>query len=205
MDKPQAKFGILEFSEGVLGIKLYLWQRKALLSIAAGYPTALVAANGAGKTSTVLVPAALWCLFNWPGARVIVTSASWSQLRKQFFDVARLYRARAYFRAWTFNEAEIRTGAGGFCVGISVDEAGRAEGYHSRPDSPVMILGDECKSIAPAVFESLARCTSTFRAYVSAAGAATGMFYSCLTSFRNFWSCVDEFGVPAYQSRVDCA
>lgn len=75
---------------------------------------------------------------------MIVTSASWSQLRKQFFDVARLYRAHAYFRAWVFNEAEIRTPAGGFIIGISVDEAGRAEGYHSRPDSPVMILGDEC-------------------------------------------------------------
>jgi branched-subunit amino acid transport protein AzlD len=39
MDKPQARFGILEFAEGVLEIRLYLWQRKALLSIAAGYPT----------------------------------------------------------------------------------------------------------------------------------------------------------------------
>jgi hypothetical protein len=90
MDKPQAKIGPLEFSEGILGLKLYGWQRKTLLSIAAAYPTALTACNGASKTSTILVPSALWCLFNWPPARVVVTSASWSQLKKQFFDVARL-------------------------------------------------------------------------------------------------------------------
>jgi hypothetical protein len=44
---------------------------------------------------------------------VIVTSASW---------------------VWTFNEAEIRRPEGGFIVGVSVDDAGRAEGYHERPD-----------------------------------------------------------------------
>ena len=158
MDKPQARYGPLEFTEAVLGIKLYRWQRMALLSIATGYPTALTACNGAGKTSTVLVPAALWCLFNWPLARVVVTSASWPQLRKQFFDVIRLSRFHPYFRTWTFNEAEIRTPQGGFIIGISVDEAGRAEGYHERPDSPLMVLADECKSIAAPVFESLARC-----------------------------------------------
>lgn len=93
MDKPHpGKCGILEFAQSVLSIRPYPWQRKALCSIAAGYPTALVAANGSGKTSTILVPAALWALFNWPLGRVIVTSASWSQLRKQFFDTIRLQR-----------------------------------------------------------------------------------------------------------------
>jgi hypothetical protein len=142
------------------------------------------------KTSTILVPAALWCLFNWPSARVIVTSASWSQLKKQFFDNIRLFRFHPHFRRWTFNEAEIRSEQGGFIVGVSVDDAGRAEGYHERPTSPVMILADEAKSIGTEVFESLARCTATFRAYASSAGPAVGTFYACLTAFRNFWACI---------------
>jgi hypothetical protein len=158
MDKPRARYGILEFTQCVLRISPYQWQQKTLCNIAAGYPTALVAANGSGKTSTILVPAALWALFNWPLARVIVTSASWSQLKKQFFDTIRLFRFHPYFRHWTFNEAEIRTPEGGFIIGVSADETGRAEGYHERPDSPVMILADEAKSIANCVFESLARC-----------------------------------------------
>jgi hypothetical protein len=150
----------------------------------------LTACNGAGKTSTVLVAAALWCLFNWPLARVVVTSASWSQLKKQFFDTIRLQARHPLFRSHIFNEAEVRTPEGGFVIGLSVDEAGKAEGYHERPASPVMILADEAKSIHDDVFTSLARCTATWRVYASSAGPACGTFYSCLTAFRNFWACI---------------
>ena len=122
--------------------------------------------------------------------RVIVTSASWSQLKKQFFDTIRLQARHPLFRSHVFNEAEVRTPEGGFVIGLSVDEAGKAEGYHERPGSPVMILADEAKSIHDDVFTSLARCTATWRVYASSAGPACGTFYSCLTTFRNFWACV---------------
>jgi hypothetical protein len=184
---PTPRLGILEFTESVLGIKAYPWQRKTLAHIEAGHPTALTACNGAGKTSTVFVAAALWCLFNWPRSRVVVTSASWSQLKKQFFDVIRERRSHPLFRSHVFNEAEVKSPEGGFIIGISVDEAGKAEGYHERPESPVMILADEAKSIADSVFSSLARCTATWRVYASSAGPACGAFYQCLTAFRNFW------------------
>jgi hypothetical protein len=191
MDIPKARLGILEFTESVLGIKAYLWQRKTLVHIEAGHPTALTACNGAGKTSTVFVAAALWCLFNWPRSRVVVTSASWSQLKKQFFDVIRERRSNPLFRSHVFNEAEVKSPEGGFVIGLSVDEAGKAEGYHERlPDSPVMILADEAKSIQDPVFTSLARCTATWRVYASSAGPACGAFYQCLTTQRNFWACI---------------
>jgi hypothetical protein len=190
MGIPKASLGILEFTESALGIRPYQWQRETLCHIEAGHPTALTACNGAGKTSTVLVAAALWCLFNWPRGRVIVTSASWSQLKKQFFDTIRLQARHPIFRSHTFNEAEVRAPDGGFVIGLSVDEAGKAEGYHERPDSPVMILADEAKSIGDDVFTSLARCTATWRVYASSAGPACGTFYGCLTTFRNFWACV---------------
>jgi hypothetical protein len=190
MDKPRARIGPVEFTEAVLSIRPYQWQREALCHIACGHPTAVTAANGTGKTSVVLVSSALWCLFNWPSARVIVTSASWGQLRKQFFDNIRLFRFHPFFRRWIVNEAEIRTPECGFIVGISVDEAGRAEGYHERPDSPVMILADECKSIDNGVFESLARCTKTFICYASSAGPAVGAYYAYVTVFKDYWSCI---------------
>ncbi len=191
MNLPKARLGILEFTQSVLGISAHDWQRKTLAHIEAGHPTALTACNGAGKTSTVFVAAALWCLFNWPRARIVVTSASWSQLRKQFFDVIRERRFHPLFRHHTFNESEVRTPEGGFVIGLSVDEAGKAEGCHERlPDSPVMILADEAKSIRDDVFTSLARCTSTWRVYASSAGPACGAFYQCLTTQRNFWACI---------------
>jgi hypothetical protein len=190
MITPKAKLGILDFAESVLGLHLYGWQRTTLAHIEAGHPTALTACNGAGKTSTVFTTAALWTLFNWPTARVLVTSASWSQLKKQFFETIRTWQNHQLFRGFTFNEAETRTPAGGFVVGLSVDESGRAEGYHERPNSPVMILADEAKSIGDDVFTALARCTATWRVYASSAGPACGTFYQCLTSFRNFWACI---------------
>src|SRR6516162_1130995 len=154
MDTPRPRLGILEFTESVLGIRPYQWQRVTLAHIEAGHPTALTACNGAGKTSTVLVAAALWCLFNWPLARIVVTSASWSQLRKQFFDTIRLQNRHSLFRGYTFNESEIRTPQGGFPIGLSVDEAGKAEGYHERlPESPVMILADD-----PLLFRDNRKC-----------------------------------------------
>jgi len=71
-------------------------------------------------------------------------------------------RSSPLFRQHIFNEAEVRSPEGGFVIGLSVDEAGKAEGYHERlPDSPVMILADEAKSIRDDVFTSLARCTAT--------------------------------------------
>jgi hypothetical protein len=191
MNLPKARLGILEFTQSVLGISAHDWQRKTLAHIEAGHPTALTACNGAGKTSTVFVAAALWRLFNWPRARIVVTSASWSQLRKQFFDVIRERRFHPLFRHHTFNESEVRTPEGGFVIGLSVDEAGKAEGYHERlTDSPVMILADEAKSIRDDVFTSLARCTSTWRVYASSAGPACGAFYQYLTTQRNFWACI---------------
>jgi hypothetical protein len=79
-------------------------------------------------------------LASCPGHR---TSASWSQLKKQFFDTIRTWQRHPLFRFHTFNEAEVRAPEGGFVIGLSVDEAGKAEGYHERPASPVMILADE--------------------------------------------------------------
>jgi hypothetical protein len=127
VDIPKPRLGILEFIESVLSIRPYPWQRTTLAHIQAGHPTALTACNGAGKTSTIFVAAALWCLFNWTRARVVVTSASWSQLKKQFFEVIHQARFHSLFRSWTFNETEIRAPGGGFIVGVSTDEAGRVK------------------------------------------------------------------------------
>jgi|SRR5580700_6407271 hypothetical protein len=89
MGNPRPRLGILELTQSVLGILPYPWQRSTLAHTESGHATALTAGNGAGKTSKVLVAAALWCLLNWPLARIVVTSASWSQLKKQFFDTIR--------------------------------------------------------------------------------------------------------------------
>jgi phage terminase large subunit len=190
MNRVEAKISVLAFGRSALRFEFYDWQAKALCHIAAAHPTAIVAANGAGKTSTIFTCAALWCLYSWPDARIIVTSAGWDQLKKQFFASLHRFRNHPAFKGWNFLESEVRSAGLGYINGISVDNAGRAEGYHQREGSPVMILADECKSIADDVFTAFAKCTATFRVYGSAAGPASGAFYHCLTTQRNFWACI---------------
>ena len=193
---PPNKVDCLTFAAG-LGFKLYDWQKCALAHIQIGHPTAIVACNGAGKTSTVLAPSALWCLHTWPLARVVVTSASHSQLEKQFFTELSRYQNHPLFRSWKFLASEIQSGAGGFITGISVDHPGRAEGYHEGENSPLMILADESKSVANLVFAALDKCTHTFKCYASSAGPAVGTFYQCFTERRDFW-------IPIAVKSSDC-
>jgi len=186
---PPNKLDCLTFVAG-LGFNLYDWQKRSLAHLSIGHPTAIVACNGAGKTSTVLAPAALWCLHTWPLARVVVTSASHSQLEKQFFAELSRYQNHPLFRSYKFLASEIQSGAGGYITGISVDHPGRAEGYHQREDSPVMLLIDEAKSVDDAVFAAFDKCTPSFVAYGSSAGPPRGSFYACFTGRRDFWSCI---------------
>jgi hypothetical protein len=84
-------------------------------------------------------------------------------------------------------ETEVRTPQGGYITGRSTDVSGNIEGYHSRPDSPVVILVDEAKSVDEEVFEALSRCTATFRLYASSTGPAFGFFHSLFTSRSAYW------------------
>jgi len=38
-----------------------------------------------------------------------------------------------------FLESSVKTPAGGYAIGLSVDEAWKLEGFHPRPDSPTMV------------------------------------------------------------------
>jgi hypothetical protein len=179
----------INFAAG-LGLKLYPWQKSALANVQAGSPTAIVAANGSGKTSTILTPAALWCLHTWPLAKVVVTSASHSQLEKQFFGELSRYQNHILFRGWKFLASEIQSGQGGYIVGVSVDNPGRMEGFHEGVDSPLMIIADEAKSVANLVFTAIDKCRHTFKVYASSAGPAVGRFYECFTTRRDYWHCI---------------
>ena len=111
---------------------------------------AMVAPNGSGKTSLSIAPAILCFLTYFPRGQVPVTSSSWMQVEKQLFPALRRYMDNPFFDGWTFNKTEIRTPEGGFAVGFSTDNAGRAEGWHPKisPDvDPVFYVLDEAKTI----------------------------------------------------------
>jgi len=174
--------GILDFAYKLGFTSLYDWQAKILLRYEACDRVAAACANNTGKTSTLFPIAALWVLYNFPRARVMYVTASGDQLRHQFFSYIRKYADHPMFKGWSWLDCETRTPMVGFLFGRSSDSGGRVEGLHDEPDSPAVILVDECKSVLPEIADTLLRCNAMFRLYASSTGVAAGWFFDLMTA-----------------------
>lgn len=180
------------FAAGVLGLKLYPWQREELNALEVqGTKLSTVCCNEAGKTSYLAAPAILWVLALFPGSQIVVTSGSWRQVREQLFP--NLRRFAPIFRDWNFTDTSITTSSGGRCVGFSTDDPGLFEGFHVGPgghrETPLLIIADEAKSIPEAIFEAIDRCRATWVWLMSSPGSATGTFYASQTAQRSAYRC----------------
>lgn len=182
-----------EFAYFQLGMQsLYDWQIEALESIGlqetGGKPTSVVAANGSGKTSNLVAPSVLWFLSKYPQGQVIITSGSYRQIEKQLWPAMRVFSSR--LAKWSFLQTEIKTPDGGFALGFSTDDAGRAEGWHpkqGKETDPVFIIVDEAKTVPNAIFEAFDRCTRVFQLWVSSPGKPAGEFYESFHSNRKYF------------------
>ncbi len=178
-----------EFALLVLGLELYPWQVEAVEACGARRRTALVAANGSGKTACVNVVLLLWFLYTHPKGIAMVTSGSWTQLKTQLWPNLKEHAAR--FPAWQFLDEQIRTPEGGFIRPYSTDSPGRAEGHHQKlPERPVMLMADEAKSVPDAIFDAINRCTPTYLIYTSSPGAPQGTFYNAFRAARGLYHTV---------------
>jgi len=184
------------FAVEVLGERgLYDWQVEALEAVwlqdkGLGFPqiAALAAANGSGKTAKVVAILVLWFLGRYPKGQAIITSGSFRQVEKQLWPALRVYRHK--FPAWNFLQCELRTDQGGFAIGFSTDDPGRAEGWHPKegPDvDPVLIVVDEAKTVPDAVFDAFDRCTRRFELWVSSPGKPWGRFFSAFHALARYF------------------
>jgi phage terminase large subunit len=175
------------WAKAALGLSTYQWQKDALASVGAGFPTVVCAPNGSGKSSVTLTVAILWFLREHPKGRCVVTSGSWSQLKSQVFDSLKRFSDLDIFRGWEFLESSVKTPAGGYVLGLSVDDAFKMEGFHPRDNSPTLLCVDEAKAIQDSVFDSVDKCTWTYQVIVSSAGPASGRFYRFFTAESDYW------------------
>jgi hypothetical protein len=185
---------ILEFAYRIGFTNLYDWQARILLRYEGGEPTAAACANYSGKTSVVFTVAALWTLYNFPRARLMYMSATWRQVTNKFFAGLERFRERRMFAGWQWLESEVGTPSGGFLYGRASDVAGFVEGIHDQHGSPAGLLIDEAKSIRDEILDTLERCHTTFRLFLSSTGQAAGGFYRIMTAKAHLWK---TFRVPS--------
>lgn len=173
------------FSEVTLGLGLYDWQAEVLTwfedtsQLVLG---SLCTPNGAGKSQRIVASLALWWVTIHKRGRVVITTKDAKQLDHQVWVALESHRTK--FPSYKFIEREIHTPTGGFIIGFTTDEPGRAEGWHKEDDvdGPLLVICDEAKSIADAIFEAIyGRCTYNAILYVSSPGLTEGEFYKSQT------------------------
>jgi hypothetical protein len=174
------KINPVTFAVMVLGLRLYEWQARMMLSVWSGKPTTARTPNGAGKTSVIIVVLALCMLHEYPGATIVLTSASFRQVRDQVFAALKTHTPR--FTGWSVKETAIETPEGGRIVGFATDSGGRFEGFHAYPDRPLLVIVDEAKTVDDEIFVAIDRCQPTHLLYISSPGGLLGRFYE---SFKN--------------------
>lgn len=146
----------------------------------------LRAANGSGKDAYVIAPFAVWFALCKIRSRVIITSASYTQIEGQtenyirtlcnqvndFFQEEVFYIRKLHIVCkWTGSEIKM----------FSTDDPGRAEGYHPFPDyhgAEMAIIINEAKTVSDVIFDALKRCTGfNYWLEVSSPGPTSGHFY----------------------------
>jgi hypothetical protein len=168
------------FARNVLGLGLYQWQADVLTwfedttELVKG---SLCTPNGAGKSAFVDACLALWWITVHPQGVVVITTKDSKQLDNQLWPA--IERHKAKFPKYDFIERMVRNGTGGFIIGFTTDDPGRAEGWHKINDftGPLLMIGDEAKSIADGIHMALDRCTYNAKLLSSSPGLTEGLFW----------------------------
>jgi hypothetical protein len=206
LSKPSA------FAANVLGINLYDWQRKVLRDLEAkDCRVALRAANGSGKTSTVISAILIWHALVFPRSIAVTTAGVFRQVESQLWPSLRNHIAKLG-GAWEVTSGEIRylhaNGNTSRIIGYSATDPGRAEGWHAEDHEyhPLLMVVDEAKTVADPLFEAISRCQPTRLLIASSPGGTSGAFYRAFTKEANMWSkhAVTAFDCPHItQKQID--
>ena len=120
-------------------------------------------------------------------AKFVIISFDSKQLDHQCWPSITAHRSKfENEKGWRFIEREVHTPEGGFIIGFTTDDPGRAEGWHKIDDitGPLIMMFDEAKSIENGVFDAGNRCTYNGQGYVSSPGLNEGRFYESHTTLQ---------------------
>jgi len=200
------------FADKVLGLNLYDWQKKVLADLEPrDCRVALRAANGSGKTSTVISSILIWHALVYQRSIAVTTAGVFRQVESQLWPSMRSQIAKLG-GPWEVTSGEIRylhpNGNTSRIIGYSATDPGRAEGWHAEDhqDHPLLMVVDEAKTVADPLFEAISRCQPTRLLIASSPGGSSGAFYRAFTKEANMWSkhAVTAFDCPHItQAQID--
>jgi hypothetical protein len=177
------------FSEVILGLKLYDWQKVVMRDVIEGHDTYLRAANGSGKTSHVAAPLLLWHSFMFAKSQVIDTAGVYRQVRDQLWPQVKNLAGKLGPQ-WTVNATELKSPHGSIALGFSTDDAYKFEGFHGGESGCLLVILDEAKSIPDEIYDAVERCRRGTRQFMklvmSSPGGSTGKFYEAFRKPSKF-------------------
>ena len=113
-----------------LGIDPYDWQVNVMADVfPIGSRVALRAANGSGKTTSVVSSLVLWHAMSFKNSITVLTSGAWRQVKEQLFPAIQKHQDK--LPGWTINANDFVAPNGSRCVGFSTDDPGKFEGWHN--------------------------------------------------------------------------
>lgn len=195
---PIVENSILTFGQVFLQTPMYSWQHEVCRVVERGASeerirVALSAPNGSGKSSVVAAVSILNWLRRYPRGKIVLTTADAKQLDSQIMPSLRRHATK--FQAWEFLGRSIRTPEGGLFIAFTTDEASRAEGHHSAPDAPLLIVIDEAKSVESEIFQAFDRCSFSVLLMISSPGLKMGRFFDAFSVHRDRYTYVRQIGL----------
>lgn len=156
-----------------------------------GSHVSVLCCNEAGKTTKIMATVILWHLTVFPrrgeNGGVTATSGSWSQITNQLMPALHSHSHR--FPRWHFQDREIKRDGFPNFMAYSCAQPGRAEGFHGSLETPLLMLFDECKSVADGIIRAGEdRCRPQRMGLLSSPGFALGKFYASHTTEAAYWT-----------------
>jgi phage terminase large subunit len=162
---------------------------------------AVKACHASSKTHTAAIAIALAL---YEGADVLTTAPTWEQVKTVLWgEVHRLLAGSVIpLSEWgQVNQTEIVMPDGSHALGLSTNEGVRFQGWHARPDSFLLFIGDEAPGIRPDIFEAVEGISAGGDVRHLLLGnpvISSGPFYDLFANESPIWDryTIDAFDTP---------
>ncbi len=188
------------FVHEVLHRNLWSKQRETIESVRDHRRTTVRSAHGIGKTMCAAATL-LWYLAAYPGARVVSTAPTFSQVREQLWrEVAVMYAAADGFYDGQLTDTKLELAPDWVALGLSTDRPERFSGHHAEH---LLLVVDEASGVDEAIFEAAEGFLTSEHARVLLIGNPTtlaGTFHRSFHAERSLWNTItiSAFDTPAF-------